>query len=260
MEITIPITNWKRAIVVVGLVVFAFCVHHFTYYDNPELDETITALQSNDPATIAEALLKTSALGMAKGHKLIPHILPLLSDERPVPEDIAQKMIRNTQSSPGAIPGMGKHLHDILTIGFSAALTIQSLVIVDVLHVQRIGGNAEEYIISYVTEEIDPDDEYTISNALAAVRHIRAKRLLPFWFQCLAIESESIRIHALDGLRYYIYDRTHGLFTWKPEEEISPAMAENLKLCLDDPSFYVRQQAEDVMRQLKKAGFSLRDK
>ncbi|PIE54241.1 MAG: hypothetical protein CSA35_06760 [Dethiosulfovibrio peptidovorans] len=251
----IKITNWKRGIAVVSLVVVAFCVHYFTHYYNPELDETITALQSNNPATIAQALLKTSEFGMAKGHKLIPHILPLLSDKRLVKKDASQKMIHKVQSLPEAAPGMDKYLRGIHTIGFSAAMTIQSLVIVDVLHVWWIGGKAKKRIISYVTEEIDPYDEYTISNALLAVGHIRAKRLLPFWFQCLAIKSESIRVHALAGLWYYIYDRTHGLFTWKPDEEISPAMVRNLERCLDDPSPYIRQEAKNVMRQLKKRVF-----
>ncbi|PID55632.1 hypothetical protein CSB45_15065 [candidate division KSB3 bacterium] len=259
MEITIPITNWKSAILVVGLVVLAFCTHHVIYYYNPKLDETITALQSDDPAAIAQALLESSDLDMAKGHKLIPYILPLLSDKRLVTEHAAQEMTHKIQSSPGAIPGMGAHLNGIPTVGFSAAMTIQALVIVDTFHTRWIGGKAKERIISYVTQEIDPDDEYSISNALAAVGHIHSRRLLPFWFQCLAIESESIRIQALSGLTYYIYDRTHGLFTWKPEKEISQSMAGTLKACLEDPSPYIRQEAEDVIRQLKTAGFSLRD-
>ncbi len=257
MKKTIPITNWKGAILVVGLVILAFSVHYFIYYYNPELDETITQLQSDDPTSIVQALLETSSLGMAKGYKLIPHILPLLSDKRHISKQSSQKIIRKIQSSPGAILGMGKHLQRTHTIGFSAAMTIQSLVIVDDLHVRSIGGNAKERIISYVTEEIDPNDEYTISNALAAVRQICDKRLLPFWFKCLAIESESIRIHALFVLRYYIYDRTHGLFSWNPEEEVSSVMVRNLKLCLNDPSPYIRQEAEDLVHQLKKSGFPL---
>ncbi|PID75184.1 MAG: hypothetical protein CSB23_05075 [Deltaproteobacteria bacterium] len=234
---------------------FTFFVHHCTYYHNPKLDETIVALQSDESAIIAQALFETQSLGMAKGHKLIPYILPLLSDKRPVPEDIAQKTIQKIQASPGAIPGMGEYLKDIQTIGFSAAMTIQSLVIVDVLHVRWVRGKAKKRIISYVTEEVDPNDEYTLSNALAAVRHIYNKRLLPFWFQCLATESETIRIHALSGLSYYIYDRTHGWWTWKPQEEISPAMAENLRLCLDDPYPHIRREAGTIIDQLEKAGF-----
>ncbi len=256
MVITIPIKNWKGAVFVVGLVVFAFSMHHYIYYYNPELDETITALQSDDPAAIARALLKTSEFGMEKGHKLIPYILPLLKDKRIVPQHIEQEMIEKTQSSPAAIPGMGADLRGTHTIGFSAAMTIQALIIVDVLRTRWISGKAEKRIISYINEEIDPNDRYAVANALAAVRHICARQLLPFWFECLAIESESIRIHALFGLGYYIYDRTHGLFTWKPEEEITPAMAANLKRCLNDPSYYIRQEARDLIEKMEKAGFS----
>ncbi len=244
----------KDTIIVGGLVFLAFYIHDLIYYDNPQLDKTITELQSGDPAAIAQALLDTSSLDMAKGHKLIPYILPLLGDKRMVPEPIAQKMIQRIQSSPGAIPGVEGYMRDTLNIGFSAALTIQSLVIVDVLHLERVGGKAAKRIVSYVLNEVDPNDKFTTSNALAAVRHIHARQLLPFWFNSLAIESESIRIHALSGLDYYIYDRTNGLLTWKPAEEISPSMVKNLELCLDDPSFYIRQQAEDIIRKLKKAG------
>ncbi|PIE41752.1 MAG: hypothetical protein CSA49_01985 [Gammaproteobacteria bacterium] len=256
METTIPITNWKRAVVAVGLVILAFWMHDFIYYDNPKLDETIAQLQSGDSQAIAQALLDTSSLGMAKGHQLIPHILPLLGDNRPVPEHIEQQMIQQLQSTPGAIPGMGEYLRGTLTIGFSAAMSIQALVIVDVFHLRWVGGRAKQRIVAYVTEEIDPNDEYAVSNALAAVQHIHAEKLLPFWFNSLAIESETIRIPALSGIEYYIHDRTHGLFTWHPEDEISPAMAANLKSCLNDPSYFIRQQAEDVINDLKEAGFT----
>ncbi|PIE60154.1 MAG: hypothetical protein CSA32_00435 [Desulfobulbus propionicus] len=258
METTIPVTGWKGAILVVGIVVLAFWMHDRIYYHNPKLDETIAALQSDDPATIAQALLETDTLGMARGHKLIPYILLLLGDERRVPDEIARKIVQRLQSSPGAISGVGKYLKDIQTIGLRAATTIQALVIIDLHYrVSGIGGKARKRIISYVTERIDPDDEYTLSNGLIAVSQIRSKKLLPFWFQCLAIESEPVRIHALSGLSYYIYDRTHGLFTWRPEKEISSSMAENLKRCLNDPSLYVRQNAEDIVRQLREAGFAL---
>ncbi|PIE61371.1 MAG: hypothetical protein CSA29_03705 [Desulfobacterales bacterium] len=255
------ITGWKGGVFVIGLVVFAFWMHDFIYYNNPKLDETIMALKSDEPAVISQALFENESLGMARGHKLIPYILPLLGDERRVPEEIAQKMIKTIQSTPGAISDMDNHLQRIMTIGFTAAMTIQSMIIIDnVNHAGWIRAKAKKRIISYVTEVIDPDDEYTISNGLAAVRHIPSKKLLPFWFQCLAIESEPIRIHAMSGLNFYIYDRTHGLWTWKPEKEISPSMLENLKLCLDDPYPHIRQEAEALIGKLKKAGFPIVDK
>ncbi len=257
METTIKITGWKGALFVVGLVVFAFWMNHRIYYYNPDLDETITALQSDDPATIAQALVESQTLGMAKGQKLIPYILFLLSDQRRVPDEIAQRIVQNIQSMPGAIPGIEPQLKEIQTIGFTAAITIQSLVIVDVRNIRWGSRKARKRIVSYVTEQIDPSDEYTLSNGLIAVEQIRSTSLLPFWFQCLAIESDPIHIHALAGLEYYIYDRTHGLFTWKPEEEISPAMAENLKRCLDSPSYYIQQQAEDIIDKLREAGLVL---
>ncbi len=259
METRIEITSWKGALLVIGLVVFAFSMHHFTYYYNPKLDETRMALRSDDPAIIAQALLDIGRLGMAKGHKLIPDILTLLGDERPVPEEIAQKMALRIQSMPSAvfIPGIEDHLKNILTIGYTAALAIQGLVIIDVHHLRRIGGKANKQIVSYVTKEIDPADEHALSNALIAVGHIHRKRLIPFWFDCLAIESEPIRLLALTGLTYYIHDRTHGLWTWKPEKEISPPMIENLKRCLDDPYPHIRQNAEEVMYKLRKAGLPL---
>ncbi len=158
---------------------------------------------------------------------------------------------------PGAIPGIEPQLKKIQTIGFTAALTLQSLVIIDVRNVRWGSKKAIKRIVSYVTEQIDPSDEYTLSNGLVAVQHIHSKNLLPFWFQCLAMESDPIRIHTLAGLTYYIYDRTHGLFTWKPEEEISPAMIENLKRCLDSPSYYIQQEAQDIIDKLKEAGLVL---
>ncbi|PID78248.1 MAG: hypothetical protein CSA18_02460 [Deltaproteobacteria bacterium] len=256
METRIEITSWKGAVFVIGLVIFAFWMHNFIYYYNPKLDETRMALRSDDPAIIAEALLEIKSLGMAKGHKLIPDILVLLGDERPVPEEIAKKMMLQFKSMPGAIfiPGIEDRLKKILTIGHTAAIAIQGLVIIDVHHLRWIGGKAKKQIVSYVTKEIDPADEYTLSNGLIAVGHIHRERLIPFWFDCLAIESEPIRLLAMSGLSFYIYDRTHGLWTWKPEKEISSSMLENLKLCLEDPYPHIRQEAADLIFKLKKAG------
>ncbi len=256
MEVTIPIKSWKGFIVVLGIVALAFSIHYYTYYYNPNLDKTIRALKTNDPKIISEALLATSNLGMAKGHKLIPYILPLLSDKRAVPEEIRKKMTKHIQV-PAMIKGKLKNAY---TIGFAAALTIQALVIIDVHHLRWIGGKAEDEIVSYVIRKINPNDQYTLGNALIAVAQIHRKELLPFWFKCLAVESESIKISALGGFYFYIHDRTNGLWTWKPNQEISQKMAKNLQACLKDKSPFVRQEAKDIIGKLEKAGFVFRKK
>lgn len=252
-EFIIEINSWKGLAGVAVIVILAFCIHHFIYYYNPNLDASIDALASDDPAAISQALLDAETLGMEKGHKLVPHILVLLGDERPVPEPILQKMIRNIQATPGAITGVGPNLKPIYTIGFSAAMTLQSLVINDLHRLRWVGGKAKSRIITYVTKTVDSDDEYALANALAAVRMMRDKRLLQFWFDCLAIYSETIRIHALAGIKYYIHDRTNGFFTWHPEKEISAEMIENLTLCFDDPSAFIQRKARDIMEQLERA-------
>ncbi|WP_028580692.1 hypothetical protein [Desulfogranum japonicum] len=257
-EFTIEIKSWKGLAVVAGIIILAFWIHHYTYYYNPNLEASINALTSEDPAIISQALMDIETLGMEKGHKLIPYILVLLGDERPVPEPIVSKMIRNIQSTPGAIGGFDAYLKPTQTIGFSAAMTLQSFLVIDLRKSGRISGNAREQIIYYVTETIGLDkDEYTISNALAAVWMMRDKRLLPFWFDSLAIDSQSIRIFALAGIKYYIYDRTHGLFTWHPEKEISAEMIENLIHCTEDPSAYVQRKARDIIQELRNAGWEL---
>nr|WP_319494743.1 hypothetical protein [uncultured Desulfobacter sp.] len=252
-EFTIEIKSRKGLAVVSGIVILVFCIHHFIYYYNPNLDASIKSLRSDDPATISQALLNADNLGMEKGHKLIPYILVLLGDERPVPEPILQRMIQNIQAVPGAITGAGANLPPIYTIGFSAAMTLQSLVINDLKRLRWIGGRAKKRIINYVTTTVDPDDEYALANALAAVRMMRDKKLLQFWFDSLAIDSETIRSHALAGINYYILDRTNGFFTWHPEKEISAEMIENLTRCLDDPSAFIQRKARDIIEQLERA-------
>ncbi len=254
MKTKILITGLKDAVFVIGIVVLALWLHDRIYYDNPDLNKTIAALQSDNPGTIAQALVEANTLGMAKGHELIPDILLLLSDERRIPDEIALRIRQSIQSSPGPISGMEEQLKEIQTVGFTAAMTIQSMVIVNVSHIRRGSKKAKERIVSYVTGQIDSGNEYALTNGLLAVQQIRNKRLLPFWFQCLTIESEPIRIHALTGLKYYIHDRTHGFLSWKPEKEISPLMAKQLEHCLNDSSPYVKQQAQDIILELKEAG------
>ncbi len=100
METTIQITGWKGAIFVVGLVIFAFWMNHRIYYYNPDLDETITALQSDDPATIAQALVESQTLGMAKGQKLIPYILFYLVISDVYPMKLPSKEYKTSNLCP----------------------------------------------------------------------------------------------------------------------------------------------------------------
>ncbi|PID73513.1 MAG: hypothetical protein CSB33_03225 [Desulfobacterales bacterium] len=256
-EITFELKGWPGGIVFVVLVTLAFTANHFWFRYNPRLGELIQALQSNDPLIIGEALYESHKLTMGKGHKLIPHILPLLSDDRNLSENLKQNIIVEIQSIPGSIPGMESGMKSSYSIGFIAALTLQGLVIKDVENRRRIGGKYQAQIVEYVLDEIGTDsNEFTLKNGLWAVNQIHDKRLVPFWFQLLKIDSESIRAASLYGLSNYIYDRTHGLFTWHPEKEIDANMIENLKLCLVDNSGLVRISASGVVDALAEAGLN----
>ncbi|PID27479.1 MAG: hypothetical protein CSB55_08825 [Candidatus Cloacimonadota bacterium] len=253
MEILIPVKSYKGFFLAVGLIVSAFIVNYFIWHYNPELNKTAVLLESGDPENIAEALLKTSSFGTAKGYKLIPLILPLLGDKRYVSSHLKEKTSHHISGESGS----GIYSNEPGTIGFSAALTLNSLIInADISGIRGIRGKAKKNIIKYITDDINLHDEYAVANALLAVQNIRDKRLLPFWFECLRIESESIRMNALAGLNFYISHRTAGLWAWRPEKEISPLMAENLKLCLSDSSPYIKREAENIIEVLKRKGFS----
>ncbi len=259
-KITFELKGWPGVIVVVVLVTLAFSANHFLFRYNPRLDELIQALQSNDPIIIGEALYESKKFTMGKGFKLIPHILPLLSDDRDLPENLKKKIIVEIQSIPGSIPGIESEIKNIYSIGFVAALMLQGLVIKDVENRRWLGGKYRARIVEYVLDKVGIDsNEFTLINGLFAVNQIHDKRLVPFWFQCLKIESESIRAASLYGLSNYIYDRTHGLFTWHPEKEIDANMIENLKLCLVDNSGFVRISASGVVDALTEAGLNTTD-
>ncbi len=256
-KITFELKGWPGVIVVVVLVTLAFSANHFWFRYNPRLDELIQALQSNDPLIIGEALYESKNFTMGKGHELIPHIFPLLSDDRDLPENLKQKIIVEIQSISSSIPGMESGMKSTYSIGFFAALTLQGLVIKDVENRRWIGGKYRARIVEYVLDEIGIDNnEFTLKNGLWAVNQIHDKRLVPFWFQCLKIESESIRAASLYGISNYIYDRNHGLFTWHPEKEIDANMIENLKSCLVDNSGLVRILALGVVDALAEAGLN----
>ncbi len=258
-EITFELKVWSGVAVVAGLIIFGLAGHHYMYNYNPKLEELTQALQSDDPSVIGKALYESGRFTMGKGHKLIPYILPHLSDDRDLPEKLKQKIIKGIQSTPGSIPGVESDLGGIFSIGFTAALTLQSLVIKDVENKRWIGGKYRALIVEYILDEIGPySDEFILKNGLWAVHLTHDERLVPFWFQCLEIESESIRSPALSGLYYYIYDRNHGLFTWHPEKEIDANMIENLKSCLFDNSELVRRSASLVTNALAEAGLDVK--
>lgn len=257
-EINFELKGWPGVIVVICIISFAFFVHDRIYYHNPRVKPLIKSLQSNDPTIIGEALCETDSFTMERGHKLIPYILPLLRDERELPENLKNKIIKDIQSTPGSIPGMEGYLKKIQTIGFTAALTLQGLVINDILHKRWVGGKYKNKIVSYVIEDIGLyDNEFSLKNGLWAVTQIHAKRLIPFWFQCLTMESESIKLASLSGLYYYIHDRSHGMFTWHPEKEIDNDMLEKLKACETDNSPVVRTSSSSVIKALKNAGLNI---
>ncbi len=228
-ELTFQLKGWSGIVIVVGLVVFALAVNHYVFRYNPRLDELTQALQSDNPSRIGEALYESGKLTAGKGHKLIPYILPHLSDDRDLPEAIKQKQVSQIQSAPGSFLGLEANVGRVLSIGYTAALTLQGLVIMDVENRRWIGRKYRAQIVDYVLDEIAPyGDEFTLEHGLWAVNQIHDKRLIPLWFQALEIESDSIRLAAHSGLLYYIYDRTHGLFTWHPEEEIDANMLKKL--------------------------------
>lgn len=256
-EINFQLNGWSGVIVVICLVSFAFYAHDRIYYHNPRVEPLIQSLQSDDPVAIGNALFEIDGFTMEKGHKLIPYILPLLRDERELPENLKNKISKKIQSTPGSIPGMGEGLKKIQTIGFRAAMTLQSLAMCD-LQVGSVGKKSREKIVSYVIEDIGLyDSEIALKNGLWAVTQIHHKRLVPFWFQCLTMPSESIKLASLSGLYYYIWDRTHGLFTWHPEKEIDSDMVENLKACETDSYISVRISSARIIENLKDAGLNI---
>jgi hypothetical protein len=254
-EITFELKSRSGIAVVITFIALALAANHYRYRYNPRLDELTQSLQSDDPSVIGKALYESGKLTMGKGYKLIPYILPHLSDVRDLPEELKQKIIKEIQSTPGSIPGIKSDLGGIFSIGFTAALTLQGLVIKDVENRRWISGKYRGRIVEYLLDEIGPySDDFTLKNGLWAVNQIHDKKLVPFWFECLKIESEAIRASALSGLSHYIYDRTHGLFTWHPEKEIDANMIEDLKACSVDNSELVRRSASLVTNALAEAG------
>ena len=153
-EINIKLSGWKGVVVVVLLVAGAGYLHYYRYYYNPDFDTFVTYLESDDPNAIGEALYHTRNLTLSKGHKLIPHILPLLGDDRPLPGAIEGKIIREIQSTPGAIGGMGAEMEGSFTLGSTAALAIQSLVIMNVRRSRRVTTKAWDRIVNHVVNGI----------------------------------------------------------------------------------------------------------
>ncbi len=256
---TFELKSWPGIAVVVVIVTLALGANHYRFRYNPRLDALTQALQSDDPAVIGAALYESREFTMGKGHKLIPYILPHLSDDRDLPENLKQKLIEHIQSVPGSITGIESAMGKTLSLGFTAALTLQGLVIKDVERNRWVGGKYRTLIVEYVLNEIGSNsDEFTLANGLWAVNHIHDNRLVPFWFQCLGIASEAIRIPALLGLYLYSYDRTHGFFEWHPEQEIDANMIENLQSCLVDNSGHVQMSASRVADTLAEAGLEVR--
>jgi hypothetical protein len=251
----IKLSGRKATIVAICIISFVYFLHHYIYYKNPTLKNSITALESDDPFAIGEALYQAQKLTMSKGHKLIPYILPLLKDNRELPDNIEKKIILEIQSTPGAIGGMGERMKGSFTLGFTSALTLQSLVMLDVQNKRFVGGKARDKIVEYIIENFSiNDNELAISNGVAAVRQIHDKKLVPFWFRCLELESEQIKAHALSGLFHYVHDRSNGIFAWNPEKEITRSMYSQLKDCQHDPSGLIQRQAELVVQQLTESG------
>ena len=257
-EINFEIKGWKAAVFVLIIVLLAFSHNYYTYYYNPRFSELSAALQSDDVMVMGKALYESGKFTMGKGHKLIPYILPHLSDDRELPEELKTEIIRDIQATPGSISGLDGALGNVQTVGFTAAMALQGLVIMDLERKRSVGGKARNQIVDYVLNDIGVSgDEVALKNGLWAVNQIRSDRLLSFWFLCLGKESESVKLAALAGLFYFIDDRSKGLFKWHPEEIINSAMINNLVLCLNDDSPAVRQSAVYVADKLAKAGLVL---
>lgn len=249
----IELRGWPGAIVVLCLVIGGFWLHDRLYYHNPDFETQREALESDDPARIGAALLDIGTLTMGRGHGLVPYLLPLLRDERPLPPDIEQRMIRGFQAAPGAIPGMEDHLRGRFTLGFTTALTLKGLIMMREESTGWVARKARNRITEYVLDDIGPEaGDEALKNALVATWMVYDERLLPFRFACLARDDERVRMHALSGLYFYAYDRNHGLFDWHPEEEITPDMFAQLRACARDP--HLRRHAEQVLGELAKAG------
>ncbi|PIE03485.1 MAG: hypothetical protein CSA81_02025 [Acidobacteria bacterium] len=254
-DFSFELRGWPGIAVAAGLLVLGLSVNYYIFRYNPKQAALVESLQSDDPAVIGQALYESGKFTMGKGHKLIPCILPHLSDHRDLPEELKQKIISEIQATPGSIPGIESEMARVLSIGYTAALTLQSLVIKDVESKRWVGGKYRARIVEYVLDEIGPySDELTVANGLWSVTQIHDERLVPFWFQCLEKDSESIRTAALSGLSFYIYDRTHGILTWHPEKEIDAKMIENLQACTADHRGLVSTSASHVLDELAKAG------
>ncbi|PID27307.1 MAG: hypothetical protein CR982_06045 [Candidatus Cloacimonadota bacterium] len=238
----------RDSIVVFGLIGLAFYIHHSIFYSNPDLDKTIKDLKSGNPTVIGEALLRASKLDMGKGYKLIPHILPLLNDKRRTPKNISNNRISN-QNKTSLKEGNGSKRG---TIGYSTAIAIQSMTIKDILHLEWVGGNAEDEITAYINRNINIKDIEAVNNALIAIMNVRRKETLPFLFRVLTIKSESIRLQAISSLEYYIKDKISSPFPWDPKDEITPKMLENLKACLNNSSPYIKKEAKKLLNLLEK--------
>lgn len=252
-EMTIELRGWPGVLVVACLIFGALWMHHRIYYHNPDFETQREALESDDPVRIGTALLSIDMLTMGRGHNLVPYLLPLLQDERPLPPEIEARMIRRIQSAPGAVMGMDEHMRGSFTLGFATALTLKGLIMMREESTGWVSRKARNRITEYVLDDIglEAGDE-ALKNALVATWMVYDERLLPFRFACLGRDDERVRMHALSGLYFYAYDRNHGLFDWHPEAEITSDMLGQLQACVRDP--HLRSHAEQVLGELARAG------
>lgn len=250
-EIEIPINDWVGLVLVVILISFGIWTHHLIFYHNPKLAETIHGLESRDPRAIGEALLKAREVSMERGHKLVPSLLPLLQDERSMPDDIVNQF----SQTRGFLGMSGIPLPKIEKIGTATGLVLQSLVINDVTKERSVSGAAKEKIVDYVLQRVAvTGTNFEKANALMASNHIFNQRLIPFRFQCLASDDDALKVHALSGIFFYVTDRSKGIFPWNPSKEINEDMKRVLSERLNDSSLYVRRQSEEIIGILKKMG------
>ncbi len=252
--INFKLSGLLGAVVVIGVIAAALFIHNLIYYHNPRVEPLTKSLQSNDPMMIGEALCEADGFTTEKGHKLIPYILPLLRDEREFPKELQSKFFKGDQLISAGSQDADERSKEIRTIGFASALTLQGFIIKD----RTPWKKYREKIISYVVEDVRlNDNEHFLKNALWAVSQSKNKRVIPLWFQCLEMESESIKMASLSGLYYYIDDRDRGFFTWHPEKEIDSNMIKKLKACESDSSPAVRFSSSRVIKGLKDAGLNI---
>ncbi len=216
-----------------GLYVFGY---------TPKLNKIVSLLQSPHSSDVTEAfnLLDRSEITVANGGlRLIPPLVALLGDQRKCTESALCSFIAGKNGTVGLVAS------DVVN---RITYTPHHLIL------QTIGKHLLVHAVMrrHVTAS---SSEVLCIHALNATASVTDDKL-PRWFVSLTLHKNPIvRKYALDRLDWYIALKKNGLLPWKPEDDISDAMWQQIKQTTTDSDPEVRTSAQKIVATLQKAGF-----